>query len=178
MYVLTTTHRQVSEEEEWRFRPSELAALCAAASMSFSAEGSEIADGEASTAGFFGMGGANRGADNEKKGAADKGEGGVPEGKKRGAGQGSGAGASGDTGGEGGAARGEGMEEEEGDEEEGEVRSRYRIYMCVCVYINKYMGEKMTSHGDAFCTLWVGSLMEDIESHICGGRDIYICVYV
>ena len=52
------------------------------------------------------------------------------------------------------------------------------IYMCVCVYINKYMGEKMTSHGDAFCTLWVGSLMEDIESHICGGRDIYICVYV
>ena len=136
MYVLTTTHRQVSEEEEWRFRPSELAALCAAASMSFSAEGSEIADGEASTAGFFGMGGANRGADNEKKGAADKGEGGVPEGKKRGAGQGSGAGASGDTGGEGGAARGEGMEEEEGDEEEGEVRSRYRIYMCVCVYIS------------------------------------------
>jgi len=53
-------------EEEWRFRPSELAALCAAATMSFPSNGASAGGGAkpaSSTAGFFGLGGANRGAD-------------------------------------------------------------------------------------------------------------------
>jgi hypothetical protein len=60
------------EDEDWKFRPSELAALCAAASMNWSGDGEAQAVGS-SSAGFFGMGGANRGADNEKKaGEANK----------------------------------------------------------------------------------------------------------
>jgi len=54
------------EADEWRFRPSELAALCAAADMSFFTEGGSGASETAApgaTAGFFGHGGANRGAD-------------------------------------------------------------------------------------------------------------------
>uniref|UniRef100_A0A7S4BGR1 Uncharacterized protein n=1 Tax=Chrysotila carterae TaxID=13221 RepID=A0A7S4BGR1_CHRCT len=62
---------ELSAAEEWRFRPSELAALCAAAAMSFPSE-SEAAGSAAgvqsSTAGFFGLGGANRGAEQQADG--------------------------------------------------------------------------------------------------------------
>ena len=51
--------------EEWRFRPSELAALCYAATRTFSGnsgDGDASRGGRGSFAGFFGSGGANRGA--------------------------------------------------------------------------------------------------------------------
>ena len=55
----------LTEEEEWRFRPSELAALCAAQRMSLDGDGSEAdlaaLDSAGSTAGFFGRMGGNRG---------------------------------------------------------------------------------------------------------------------
>ena len=63
--------------EEWRFRPSELAALCAAAKMEWpeaddaSVSDTDAAATKAATAGFFGTGGANRGADGDAKRAAD-----------------------------------------------------------------------------------------------------------
>jgi len=57
-----------ADDEDWKFRPSELAALCAAASMNWTGDGDAQVAGS-SSAGFFGLGGANRGADNEKKAA-------------------------------------------------------------------------------------------------------------
>ena len=92
----------VTLEEEWRFRPSELAALCAAARMSFDeAGGASSPHVPGSSAGFFGRGGANRG---DKR---DAGEGG-----------GDAAAASGD-----GAALGEGSSAAGGDTPNGDTPS-------------------------------------------------------
>jgi len=55
-------HRVMTEEEEWRFRPSELAALCAAQRMGASAAAAAAAEAAAAggNAGFFGRMGGNR----------------------------------------------------------------------------------------------------------------------
>ena len=58
-----------SGQAEWRFRPSELAALCAAQRMIFDGDGDgaeiSVSTGSTSTAGFFGRGGGNRGGNRD-----------------------------------------------------------------------------------------------------------------